>query len=334
MPFFVAELGICHGGKVETALALAEAAIGAGAHCVKTETFESASMIRDPSAMCSYVIRGKRFTVPLKEHMDRYSLTLEEHRRVRDFCRGRGVPFMATVHDFKSVDFMAAIGTDAFKIASPDIVHVPLLRHVARFGIPVFLDTGSALAAEIAFAVRTLVQAGLNDVVVNHNPAGHPAPASGHDLRIMDRLRSELGVPIGLADHYEGYEMLYAATALGADTLEKPVSFDRFVEECERNWSIDAADLPEVLRVVREVSLSLGCAERHLSDEQRCYRDTNRMACFAARNLPAGSALDLGCVLFGRPRLGIGVEHWDMLEGRALARPLAAGEPIRMEDLA
>lgn len=333
MPFFVAELGICHGGDVQTALDLAQASIEAGAHCIKTETFESQAMILDPSATCSYVIRGKRFTVSLKEHMDRYSLTLEEHGRIRRLCRDRGVAFMATVHDFKALDFMVSIGADALKIASPDIVHVPLLRRAAASGIPVILDTGSALADEIAFATNVLRQSGLEDIVVNHNPAGHPALAAGHDLRIIAALRRRLGVPVGLADHYEGYEMLYAATALGADTLEKPISFDRFAEECERNWSIDAADLAGVLRVINEISLSLGREERTLSDEQITYRDSNRMACYAARDISPGEPLDQGNVAFGRPRLGIGVEHWDSIEGRFARHGIAAGAPIRMEDL-
>ncbi|MEW5772128.1 MAG: N-acetylneuraminate synthase family protein [Thermodesulfobacteriota bacterium] len=333
-PFFVAELGICHGGDVAVALDLAAAAIEAGADCVKTETFNRANMVFDTAATCSYVIRGKRITEPLGEHMDRFSLTLEEHHRVKRLCEERGVPFMSTAHDFAAVDFLASIGAAAIKIASPDIVHYPLLRHAAASALPVFLDTGSALRHEVDMAVRTLRHAGCAGVVVNHNPAGHPAPAECHDLRIMQALRTMLDTPTGLADHYEGYEMLYAATALGADCLEKPISLDRFVEEPERNWSITAADLPEVLRIVRETALSLGRNERVLTPEQENYRNQNRMACCTARAVQAGEVLDFSSVIFGRPRRGIGVEHWDLVAGLRFSRDMGEQEFITWGDIA
>ncbi len=333
-PFFVAELGICHGGSVDTALDLASCAIEAGAHCVKTETFSSADMVFDPSATCSYTIRGKRITEPLIEHMDRFSLTLEEHHRIKRLCDARRVPFMSTAHDFEAVDFLADIGAAAIKIASPDIVHYPLLRHAARSGLVVFLDTGSALRHEVDLAVGTLRRAGCAGVLVNHNPAGHPAPAEGHDLRIMQALREIFETPVGLADHYEGYEMLYAATALGADVLEKPISHDRFVEEPERNWSIAVKDLPGVLRMIRDVWSSLGKRVREISPEQEQYRNQHRMACVVAKDIRAGETVDLETVRFGRPRRGIGVEHWDLIAGRRFARDLSRHAFLQWEDLA
>lgn len=333
-PLFVAELGICHGGSVATALDLAACAMEAGAHCVKTETFSSATMVFDPSATCSYTIQGQRITEPLAAHMDRYSLSLEEHHQVQKLCAERGVPFMSTAHDFKAVDFLVAIGADAIKIASPDIVHYPLLRHAARSDLPVFLDTGSALRHEIDLAVRVLRQAGCPGVVVNHNPAGHPAPAERHDLRIMQALRTMLETPTGLADHYEGYAMLYAATALGADVLEKPVSFDRFVPEPERNWSVAVQDLPEVLATIRAVWSSLGRPVRELTPEQEQYRNQNRMACCTARAVKAGEPVTLEAVMFGRPRKGIGVEHWELIAGRSFARDLEQHRFITWADIA
>lgn len=332
-PFFVAELGICHGGSVDIALDLAAAAIAAGAHCVKTETFQWQDLVFAPDATCSYVIDGQRVVEPLAEHMRRFGLTLEEHHRVKRLCDERGIPFMSTAHDAKAVDFLVRIGAAAIKIASPDIVHTPLLRRAAATRLPVFLDTGAALEPEVLAAVSILREAGQEEIVVNHNPAGHPALAEGHDLRIMLRLRERTGLPVGLADHYAGYEMLYAAAALGADALEKPVSFDRLAPEPERSWSVQAEDLPAVLENIRGVHAALGRPERTLTPAQREYRDMHRMALVAARDLKPGEPIGFDTVIFGRPRRGVGVEEWDRVAGRCLARAVARHSFIRHEDL-
>lgn len=332
-PFFIAELGICHGGDLATALRLAEASAKAGAHCVKTETFQRESIVLDPSAVARYVIDGTRIEVPLAEHMDRYELTLDEHHQIKKRCDELRVPFMSTAHDAEGIDFLREIGAAAVKIASPDIVHYPLLAHAAKSGLPVFLDTGASLQHEIERAVEHLRANGASGIVVNHNPVGHPAPAEGHDLRIIPRLGEILGLPIGISDHYERCEMLYAAVAVGALVLEKPVSEDPSVKEPERNWSVDVADLAGVIANCRAVYKALGRPARALSPEAKAYRDANRSGCAARADLPAGTVLGLDNVVFGRPRKGIAVEHWELVAGRRLRGAKRRHEFIQWEDL-
>ncbi len=330
--FFVAELGICHEGRLDVALELTRAAVAAGADCVKTETFQRKNLVYSPEATTSYEIWGKSHEVSLADHMDRYELSLDEHHEVRRECARLGVPFMSTAHDFEAVDFLADIKADAIKVASPDIVHFPLLKHIAAKGLPVFLDTGSALRHEIIQAVNFLRTNGLDDIVVNHNPKGHPAPPAGHALLEIPLLMELLQIPIGLADHYEGYEMLYAAVAVGAYTVEKPISRDRFVEEPERNWSISLEDLPGVIRNVRAVCDAVQ-PKQELSSASSAYRSNNRMACVAKSDLLPGDEVSFENFTFGRPRKGIGVDFWDLVEGRKLRTHLSRHEFLNWEHL-
>jgi sialic acid synthase SpsE len=258
---------------------------------------------------------------------------MEEHLVIKRYCDELEVPFMATAHDFEAVDFLVDIGSAAIKVASPDIVHYPLLRHIARHGVPVFLDTGASYLDEIQRAVEVLREAGQREIVVNHNPAGHPSPADRHDLRTIPHLQRLLELPVGLADHYEGYEMLYAAVALGAHTMEKPISRDRTVPEPERNWSVSIDELEHVIRSVEGVYRALGKADRQMTEAQEAYRENNRVACVAASDLPAGTELTLRHVVFGRPRKGIGAEHWDAIEGRKLQKPKKQHQFLQWEDL-
>lgn len=331
-PFFVAELGICHEGRLDVALELTRAAVAAGAHCIKTETFQRENLVYSPEATTSYEIWGETYEVSLSEHMERYELSLDEHYEVRKECTRLGVPFMSTAHDFEAVDFLADIEVDAVKVASPDIVHYPLLRHIAAKRLPVFLDTGSAHRHEIIQAVNLLRRNELEDVVVNHNPKGHPALAGGHALLEIPLLADILQIPIGLADHYEGYEMLYAAVAAGAGTVEKPISRDRFVKEPERNWSISVEDLPGVIRNVQAVFEAVQ-PKQEFAFTSTAYRSNNRMACVAKRDLLSGDEVNFDNFTFGRPQKGIGVELWDLVEGRKLRSSLTKHEFLNWEHL-
>lgn len=331
-PFFVAELGVCHRGSVAVAKDNAKAAAEAGADCIKTELFYETE-VYDPSAVKTFSTRSGKKAVPLIEHMRRYQFTLEEHHEVKRFADELGLPFMATAHDRKRVDFLEEIGAEAIKIASPDIVHYPLIRYAAASGLALFLDTGGAYPWEVDMAVKAARDAGGQRVVVNHNPKGHPAPAQNHNLRMIRRHQRVLDLPAGLADHYDGYEMLYAAVAAGADTVEKPISEDRFIEECEHIWAISRDDLKDVIATVHAFHAALGTDAMPQAPGLR-PESPHRVALVARNDMAAGDVLTLDSVAFGKPRLGIGVEHWDALEGKRLAVARKSGDFIGYGDIA
>jgi sialic acid synthase SpsE len=333
-PFFIAELGICHEGRVEVALELTRAAVVAGANGIKTESFQRDRLVFDDSVKMSYTINGKKITTDLIAHMDKYQLSFDDHLKVKRLCDELDTPFICTAHDVESVDFLVDIGAAAVKVSSPDIVHYPLLRHIARRGVPVFLDSGASFQYEVELAVKTMRDEGHHDIIVNHSPSGHPAPAQTHNLRILKRYRDLFDLPVGISDHYEGYDMVYAAALIGADAIEKPVSRDRFVLEPERNFSISAPDIAEVIGKMRLFHQALGQPERALlSESEREYRYNNRTSCVAARALQPGDTVGLDTVKFCRPHKGIGVEHWDLVAGRKIRRPLNENAFILWEDL-
>lgn len=330
-PLFVAELGTCHRGSVEIAKENARLAVEAGADCVKTELFYEHE-IADPSARKTYSIRGRKFDVSLLEHMRLYQFTLDQHREIKEYVDRLGVPFMATAHDFVRIDFLAGIGAEAVKIASPDIVHVPLIRHAAKSGLALFLDTGGAYQHEVEMAVRVARDAGCERLVINHNPAGHPAPADKHDLRIIPRFKELFGCPVGFADHYDGYGMAPLAVALGANVVEKPVSEDRLIEECEHIWAVSRADFSLFIASLHAAWQALGSPERRGAGLHP--ENPHRVALVADRDLAPGDVIDLSTVRFGKPRLGIGVEHWDTVEGWRVLRPLGKGAYVQWGDIA
>lgn len=330
-PYFVAELGTCHQGSVEIVKENAKAAVDAGADCVKTELFYETE-VRDSSARKTFSTRGKDFSVPLIEHMRRYQFTLEQHHEIKKYCDELKVPFMATAHDRRRVDFLVDIGAVAIKIASPDIVHIPLIRYAAKSDLALFLDTGGAYQHEVEMAVKIARDAGCQQLVVNHNPSGHPAKPENHHLRVITRFKELFETPIGFSDHYDGYTMIYTAVAVGANVIEKPVSSDRFIEECEHIWSVSRDDLKEVVTTLHDVYKSLGSKQRPMRPGLR-PESPHRVALVARHDLLPGDPITMDNITFGKPRLGIGVEHWDDLVGRTLIKGVKEGAFIQWTDL-
>lgn len=330
-PFFVAELGICHRGPVDVAKDNAKAAAEAGADCIKTELFYETEVF-DTSAVKTFSTRSGRKEVPLLEHMRRYQFTLEQHHEIKRFADELGLPFMATAHTRERVDFLVQIGAAAVKIASPDIVHYPLIRYAGASGLALFLDTGGAWQHEVEMAVKAALDAGCRRLVVNHNPDGHPAPPQGHNLRAIARYKELFGIPVGLSDHCDGYDMAFAAVVAGAEAIEKPISEDRFIEECEHLWAVSRDDLPEFVTSLKRAHAALGAPQRPMGEGLR-PSSQHRVALVARRDLAPGEPITWDNVTFGKPRLGIGVELWDEVEGRPLGRAVEQGAFIRFEDL-
>jgi sialic acid synthase SpsE len=327
-PYFVAELGICHEGSIEIAKQLSKAAKEAGAECIKTETFQREHIVFDRSFTTSYSIRGEHFTESLLEHMEKYQLSYEQHEEIKRYSDELGLPFMSTAHDFEAVDFLVDIGAAAIKISSADIIHYPLIRYASKTNLILFIDVGGAYQYEIEKALRTAVDAGVKGIVFNHHPAGHPAPAQKYDLRIIPHLKDILEVPVGTADHYDGYEMVYAAVAVGANVIEKPISRDRFIKKPEHIWAVSINDLEEVISNMHAVYDALGVRER-----KQVKISQNRVSLIAKKDLEEGSEINLDNVLFGRPTKGISVEHWEIVEGRKLRCAKRKHEFITWEDV-
>jgi len=302
---------------------------------LKTEILDDPEICLAGAAMETYT--SKAGVVKQENYralIERKSMATDLYKPLFALCRESRIPFVVSVYDFKAADFAKREGAAALKIASSNIVHVPLIRHVARLGTPMVIDTGRSSIAEVHRAVDTARRAGCADIVIQHSPDGHPAPPKAHNLRIMQTYTQAFGLPAGLSDHFTGVEMLYVATALGAAVLEKGVYFD--AEELDQDISHTMAidDLPRVLETVHACWEALGRAERDPQERIDWVIGTSQRQCLVAKaDLAPGQKIGLATVRFAFPCLGIPVEHWDMVEGWSIAVALSAGAPIRWEDV-
>ncbi|MCL4818318.1 MAG: N-acetylneuraminate synthase family protein [Vicinamibacteria bacterium] len=332
--FVIAEVGVNHNGDVELARRMIDMAAECGADCVKFQTFRADEFVNDTGETYEYESQGRRVRESMLDMFRRLELPRAAHEELFAHARRRGLVPLSTPADVEAVDLLVGLGAGAVKIGSDDLVHAPLLRHVARTGLPVILSSGMAAEADVARAISILRAAGARDVALLHCVSEYPAPAASLNLRKIAAYRERFAIPIGFSDHSDGITGALGAVALGACIVEKHVTLSRDLPGPDHRFSADPAALRALVAGIREMEQALGSprlvptpAEAELA--ALCHRSI-----VAARDLPAGHVLAEPDLAYRRPATGLKPYQADEVLGRALAAPLARGALVLPASLA
>lgn len=294
---------------------------------LKGEVLHTAEIVLDDDAVETYHSRaGESRSERYRELIERKVVPLDHYRAIFGLCPE--LPFVLSVYDAEGANFAAAEGAVGLKVASSNITHVPLIRHVARTGLPVILDTGRSTLAEVARAVDAARGAGCDQLLLEHSPDGHPALPGNHNLRMLQTLARAFGTPVGLSDHHDGEEMMVVSIALGASLVEKGVTFDPDALEQDASHAMALDRLVPAARSIFAAWQALGSGTRDLDVPIARLGTSARMGLVAARDLHPGDPVDLDHVTFAFPCRGIGVELWDEVVGWEFATEIPRGGVI------
>jgi len=333
-PYIVAEIGANHNGDMALCRALIDAARESGADAVKFQSWSKRSLISTGE-----FARNARYTAgngggpTLEQAVERYQLSAGAHRQIADYCRERGVVFFSSCFSREEVDLLESLDVPAYKIASMDVNHLPLLEYVACTGKPVILSAGMATLGEVERALATLRSHGAGPVALLHCLSIYPCPPEAVHLRTMETWRRAFDVPVGYSDHTLGPAISLGAVALGACLIEKHFTLDRALEGWDHAISADPAEMRALVDGCRAVFAALGSSARVVSEAELEKRKTFRRRMVAARAMRSGERLTPADVEFKRPGNGIQPDELAYVVGRALARDVAAEEELAWTDL-
>ncbi|MDI9817764.1 MULTISPECIES: N-acetylneuraminate synthase family protein [unclassified Legionella] len=266
--------------------------------------------------------------------IERKILSLKEYELLFSLLREVNLPFIVSVYEFETADFAVQQGACALKTSSSNLVHIPLIRYLAKTGLPLIIDTGRSNLAEIFNAVDTARREGCEKIIIEHSPDGHPALPEAHNLKTLQTLKQCFNLPVGLSDHHNGIEMLFLSIGLGASVLEKGVHF--FPESLDQDLShtMDIDQLPKVLQSVHNCWLALGNNFRDLREPIRGVIGSSQRNCLIARHdLAVGETISLENIKFAFPCRGVAAQHWDLVQGWQVRRNIKAGRPIQWTDI-
>ncbi len=328
--FVVAEIGINHDGSVQQAEKLIDAAVDSGADAVKFQSYRVDRLLIASSDRYAQQADGSESAYQM---LSRLELSWKDQEHLKKYADQRGIIFFSTPFDEESVDFLDSIGVPAFKIASADLTHVPLLRHVASKGKPVLLSTGMSFLSEVADAVYNLRSSGAQEILLMHCVSAYPAAAHQMNLRAIRTLESYFELPVGLSDHSEGITLPLVSVALGAVLIEKHFTLDKNAPGPDHRASMDPRDLKLLVQSLREVEAGLGDGRKKPSDVEEASRLFGRRSIVAAADIRAQQSITATMLTCKRPGSGLEPRYWDKLIGMKARRNIGKDTILQWEDL-
>jgi len=328
--FVIAEIGINHDGDVERAADLIDAAAASGADAVKFQTFRADLLLAGDRDRLAQQGNGRESA---REMFRRLELGREAHEKLKARADARGITFLSTPFDEDSADFLDTLGVPAFKIASGDVTHLPLLNRIGSKRKPVLLSTGMADLGEVGEALWGLKSAGAKEIILLHCISSYPAPVESLNLRVIKTLAEQFGLPVGYSDHSLGILMPLAAVAVGACVIEKHFTLDRNAPGPDHKMSADPKEMRELVTAIRAVEAALGDGRKRLTAVEEEGRRLGRRSIVAAVDVCARETIEPRMIAFKRPGTGLPPRDAGKVVGMQARRDLAKDTLLSWDDL-
>lgn len=328
----IAEAGVNHNGDFDRAVAMIHAARKAGADYVKFQTAVPELVISSIAPKAEYQKETTGAQESQLEMCRKIHLPLSDYSRLAAICREVGIGFMSTPFDLVSVDCLAPLEMDYWKIPSGEITNLPYLRKIGALGGRVILSTGMSDTAEIERALQILAEAGTprSQVILLHCNTQYPTPYADVNLRAMLSLRRLGTAAVGYSDHTCGIEVPIAATAMGARIIEKHFTLDKSLPGPDHQASLDPGELTAMVSAIRHIELALGSEEKKVSPSEKPNIDIARKSIVAARDIRAGETFTEENITVKRPGNGISPIFWDDVLGLKASRDFPADSLIEL----
>jgi N-acetylneuraminate synthase len=329
-PYIIAELSANHNGSLDRALATIDAAQRCGADAIKLQTYTADTMTIDCDRP-EFVIKGGLWNGYKLYDLYKWAQTpFEWHEVMFAHARDRGITVFSTPFDESAVDLLESLNAPAYKIASFELVDLPLIRYVASTGKPMIMSTGMASLEEIEEAITAAQEGGCQDLVLLHCISSYPTPIDQANLRQIPLLAERFGVNTGLSDHTLGTTAAVAAVALGACAIEKHFTLNRADKGPDSDFSIEPDELTRLCFETRAAWSAMGNASY---SRQPAEADNTlfRRSIYFIQDLPAGAVVKPTDIRRIRPGMGLPPKHFDNIVGRRLRFPVARGTATSWE---
>jgi pseudaminic acid synthase len=326
-PFIIAELSGNHNQDLDRAKRLIDACAAAGAHAVKLQTYTPDTITIDHDGPGFRLESGLWAGKTLHQLYGEAFTPYEWHPALFAHARQQGLIILSSPFDDTAVDLLESLDAPAFKIASFEVIDLPLIQRACRTGRPLLISTGMTSPQEIADAVDTARSGGVDDIVLLHCVSSYPATFADANLRTIPRLAEDFGCLVGLSDHTPGTAAAVAAVALGACVIEKHVTLARADGGPDAAFSLEPHELAALVRDCADAWTALGRSDYRRGEDETGNRQFRR-SLYIVRDVAKGEVLSADCVRSIRPGFGLPPRHLPDALGRKAARALKRGEPL------
>lgn len=325
-PYVICEISANHNGSIEVALQLMEAGKKAGADALKIQTYTPDTMTLKSTDEDFRIKGGLWDGRTLYDLYEEAHTPWDWHKTLFDRARQLNITMFSTPFDPTSVDLLMDLNAPAFKIASFEVIDLPLIRYVASTRKPMIISTGMADQEEIEEAVQAARDGGCKEFALLHCVSGYPAPASDYNLATIPDMARRWGVPVGLSDHTLDNTTAIGSVALGASVIEKHFTLNRSGGGPDDSFSLEPAEFAELCTNARTAWEAVGRIDYGRKSSE-IGNVTFRRSLYFVKDLAAGEVVTADAIRSVRPGFGLPPKHVDTLVGRRTTRELRANTP-------
>lgn len=330
--YIIAEMSANHAGKLENALRIVEEAAKAGADCVKIQTYTADTLTID----CDddpYVIKGGLWDGYNYYRLYQEAFTpWEWQQQIKEKCEKVGVDFLSTPFDPTAVDFLEELGVDFYKIASFELVDIPLIEYVAGKHKPIIMSCGMGSVEEIQEALDACSRQGNEDVVLLKCCSQYPAQYEDMNIAVIPDMIKRFGKPVGLSDHSFGSLAPVVAVSMGAKVIEKHVCLNKEIESADSGFSMTMEEFAQMVKDVRNAQIIKGNVTYELTEHEKNGLG-GRRSLVAVKPIAEGEEFTGENVRSIRPAIGIKPKYYHDLLGKKAKKAYRFGEPIVMDEI-
>ncbi|GHU64210.1 N-acetylneuraminic acid synthase [Clostridia bacterium] len=332
--YTIAEMSANHAGKLENALEIVRAAKKAGADCLKIQTYTADSLTIDCDNEYFKIKGGLWDGYSLYQLYSEAATPYEWQTEIKAECERVGIDFLSTPFDRASVDFLETLGVEAYKVASFELVDIPLIRYIAKQGKPMIVSCGMGSMEEIQDAMDAMLGEGLSrgKIILLKCTSEYPAETKDMNLRTIADMIERFGVIVGLSDHSIGTLAPITAVALGAKVIEKHFCLSRDLKNPDSDFSTEPAEFAEMTNSVRQAYEARGVESYGPGDAEKSNL-AYRRSIFAIEDIRMGDIFCNDNTRIIRPGAGLQPKYYDALIGSASKTNYRKGMPILMNEV-
>jgi len=327
--YTIAEMSANHAGSLENALKIVHAAKEAGADCLKTQTYTADSLTIDCDNEYFRIEGGLWDGKTLYELYTEAATPFEWQPEIKAECENVGIDYLSTPFDEAGVDFLESIGTEAYKVASFELVHIPLIRYIARKGKPMIVSCGMGSVEEIKDAIDAMTGEGLprEKIILLKCTSEYPADAADMNLATIPDMIQRDGVQVGLSDHSLGSLAPIVAVALGARVIEKHFTISREIENPDSAFSTEPDEFSAMVEAIGQAVQASGKPTYEVGPNEVSSLGFRR-SIFATQDIAAGDVFSSENIRIIRPAQGVAPQVWPNIIGKRSKTRYRRGDPI------
>ncbi|WP_372933133.1 pseudaminic acid synthase [Shewanella putrefaciens] len=329
-PYIIAELSANHNGDINRAFAIMEEAKKAGADAIKLQTYTADTITLECDSEEFQIHGGLWDGQTLYKLYKGAQMPWEWHQPLFEKAKELGITIFSSPFDFTAVDLLEELNAPAYKIASFELVDLPLIKRVAQTGKPMIMSTGMANEEEIAEAIKTASDNGCQELVVLHCVSGYPAPADQYNLRTISDMTARFNVLSGLSDHTIDNATAVAAVALGACLIEKHVTMDRNGGGADDSFSLEPHELAALCKDAKTAWAALGKVNYERTEAEKGNVKFRR-SLYVVKDIKAGELLTEENVRSIRPGFGLAPKYLEQVLGQIAKIDISRGTPLSFE---